>query len=53
MDKGQCFYLCHTTNKIDGKQQVVSCHMKYHMEKCAETTSSTRSSVDSDLTDGS
>jgi len=36
---------------IDGPQ-VVACHMKYHLEKYAETTSTTRFTVDSDLIDG-
>ena len=53
MEKGRCVYICHTTKKIDGKKQLVSCHMKYHTEKFAETTGTTRSIVDSDLTDQS
>ena len=35
---------------IDGKPQVVACHLKYHHSgKINETTGTTRSSVDSDL----
>ena len=52
MDKGDNVWLCIQRKNIDGKPQVVCCHLKYHMTKFGETTSSTRSSVDSDLTDG-
>ena len=38
---------------IDGKPQVVACHLKYHSEKIKETTGTTRCSVVSDLTDQS
>ena len=33
MEKGGCVWLCNTTKKIDGKPQLVSCHLKYHSEK--------------------
>jgi hypothetical protein len=44
--------MCHTTKKINGKQTVFSCHLRYHSEMCFSTTgSATESSVASDLTE--
>jgi hypothetical protein len=52
MNKNADVWLCHTTKKINEKQTVVSCHLKYHTEMCFETTgSATGSSVASGLTD--
>jgi hypothetical protein len=52
MNKNANVWLCHTTKKMNGKQTVVSCHLKYHTEMCFETTgSATGSSVASGLTD--
>jgi hypothetical protein len=52
MNRNTDVWLCHTTKKINGKQAVVSCHLKYHTEMCFETTgSATGSSVASGLTD--
>jgi hypothetical protein len=52
MNKNANVWLCHTTKKINGKQTVVSCHLKYHTEMRFETTgSATGSSVASGLTD--
>ena len=53
MEKWGCVWLCNTNKTIDGKPQVVACHLKYHSEKINETTGTTTSSVDSDLTDES
>ena len=50
MEKVECVWLCNTQKTIDGKTQVIACHLKYHSEKINETTGTTRSSVDSDLT---
>jgi hypothetical protein len=51
MNKNTDVWLLHTTKKINGKQTVVSCHLKYHTEMCFEATGSAiGSSVDSDLT---
>ena len=33
IDKGECVWLCNTRKMIDGKPQVVACHLKYHSEK--------------------
>ena len=44
MEKGGCVWLCNTTKKIDGKPQLVSCHLKYHLEKQMETTGITECS---------
>jgi hypothetical protein len=53
MNRNTDVWLCHTTKKINGKQTVVSCHLKYHTEMCFETTtgSATGSSFASGLTD--
>jgi hypothetical protein len=53
LNRNTDLWLCHTTEKINGKQTVVSCHLKYHTEMCFETTtgSATGSSVASGLTD--
>jgi hypothetical protein len=51
IEKGYDFWLCHTTKKINGKQTVVSCHLRYHSEMCFSTTGSVESSVASDLTE--
>jgi hypothetical protein len=51
VEKGYDFWLCHTTKKINGKQTVVSCHLRYHSEMCFSTTGSVESSVASDLTE--
>jgi hypothetical protein len=52
VEKGHDFWLCHTTKKTNGKQTVVSCHLKYHTEMCFSSTgSATESSVTSRLTD--
>jgi hypothetical protein len=51
VEKGYDFWLCHTTKKINGKQTVVSCHLKYHTEMCFSTGSAIESSVASDLTE--
>ena len=53
MEKGECIWLCNTRKMIDGKPQVVACHLKYHSQKIKETTGTTRCSVVSDLTDQS
>jgi hypothetical protein len=53
MNRNTDVWLCRTTSKkINGKQTVVSCHLKYHTEMCCETTtgSATGSSVASGLT---
>jgi hypothetical protein len=51
-EKGYNFWLCHTTTKkINEKQTVVSCHLKYHTEMCFSTGSAIESSVASDLTE--
>jgi hypothetical protein len=50
VEKKQPFWLCHTTKKINGKDTVVSCHLKYHAQKeFLEATSSTECSLASDL----
>jgi hypothetical protein len=51
VEKGYDFWLCHTTKKINGKQTVVSSHLKYHTEMCFSTGSAIESSVASDLTE--
>jgi hypothetical protein len=52
MNKNADVWLCHTTEKINGKQTVASCHLKYHTEMCFDTTgSATGSSVASGLRD--
>jgi hypothetical protein len=33
VEKKRPMWLCHTTKKIDGKDIVVSCHLKYHAQK--------------------
>jgi hypothetical protein len=33
VEKKAPFWLCHTTKKVNGKDTVVSCHLKYHAEK--------------------
>ena len=53
MEKGGCVWLCYTRNMIDGKPQVIACHLKHHSEKIKETTDTTRCSVVSYLIDGS
>ena len=53
MDKGDNVWLCSQRKMIDGKQQIVSCHMKYHMQNFEGSTGTTRCSVESDLTEGS
>ena len=53
MEKGGNVWLCNARKTIDGKPQQVSCHMRHHMEKFAETTDTIRCSVVSDLTDES
>jgi hypothetical protein len=50
MNKNADVWLCHTTKKLNGKQTVVSCHLKYRTGMCFETTdSATGSSVNSEL----
>jgi hypothetical protein len=52
MNKNTDLWLCHTTKKLNGKQTVGSCHLKYHTEICFKTTgSATESSVNSELTE--
>jgi hypothetical protein len=52
MNNNTDLWLCHTTKKLNGKQTVVSCHLKYHIEMCFETTgSATESSAASGLTE--
>jgi hypothetical protein len=52
MNKNADVWLYHTTKKINKKQTVVSCHLKYHTEMCFKTTgSATGSSVASGLPD--
>jgi hypothetical protein len=52
VEKGYDFWLCHTTKKINGKQKVVSCHLRYHSEMYFSSTgTATESSVASDLTE--
>jgi hypothetical protein len=52
VEKGYDFWFCHTTKKVNGKQTVVSCHLRYHSEMCFSTTgSATESSFASDLTE--
>ena len=53
VEKKRQFWLCHTTKKINGKDTVVSCHLKYHAEKAfLKATSSSVCSLVSDLTEG-
>jgi hypothetical protein len=53
VEKKTPFWLCHTTKKINGKDVVVSCHLKYHSEKAfLKVTSSSECSLVSDLTEG-
>ena len=53
VEKKRPFWLCHTTKKINGKDVVVSCHLKYHAEKAfLKATSSSECSLISDLTEG-
>ena len=52
VEKKKPFWLCHTTKKINGKDTVVSCHLKYHAQKeFLKTTSSSECSLVSDLTE--
>jgi hypothetical protein len=53
MNRNIDVWLCHITKKINRKQTVASCHLKYNTEMCFETTtgSATGSSVASRLTD--
>jgi hypothetical protein len=51
-DRGLPLWLCHTTQKIKGKHTVVSCHLRYHVEK-KFIVGGTESSVVSDLTEES
>jgi hypothetical protein len=52
MNKNTDVWLCHTTKKLNGKQTVVSCYLKYHTEMSFESTgSATESAVDSELTE--
>ena len=46
--EGGNIWLCSARKMIDGKPQQVSCHMRHHMEKFAETISTTRYIADSD-----
>jgi hypothetical protein len=53
VEKKRPFWLCHTTKNINGKDVVVSCHLKYHTEKAfLKATSSSECSLISDLTEG-
>jgi hypothetical protein len=53
VEKKRPIFLCHTTKKINGKDTVVSCHLKYHAEKAfLKATSSSVCSLVSDLTEG-
>jgi hypothetical protein len=52
MNKNADVWLSHTTKKLNWKQTVVSCHLKYNTEMCFVTTgSATESSVTSELTE--
>jgi hypothetical protein len=52
VEKKRPMWLCHTTKKINGKDTVVSCHLKYHAQKeFLKTTSSSECSLVSDLTE--
>jgi hypothetical protein len=52
VEKKKPYWLCHTTKKINGKDVVVSCHLKYHAEKeFLKATSSSVCSLVSDLTE--
>jgi hypothetical protein len=52
VEKQRPFWLCHTTKRINGKDTVVSCHLKYHAEKnFLVSTSATECTPISDLTD--
>jgi hypothetical protein len=52
VEKKAPFWLCHTTKKVDGKDIVVSCHLKYHAEKAfLKASSSSECSLVSDLTE--
>jgi hypothetical protein len=51
VEKKRPIFLCHTTKKINGKDTVVSCHLKYHAEKAFLKTSSSECSLVSDLTE--
>ena len=52
VEKKTPFWLCHTTKKINGKDTVVSCHLKYHAEKAfLKASSSSVCSLVSDLTE--
>jgi hypothetical protein len=51
VDQGSPLWLFHTSKKVNGKHTVVSCHLRYHLEKKFIVTDSTESSVISDLTD--
>jgi hypothetical protein len=55
VEKNTPFWLCHTTEKINAKDTVVSCCyiMRYHLEQefLATTSSATECSVSSDLTE--
>jgi hypothetical protein len=49
VEKKRPMWLCHTTKRIDGKDTVVSCHLKYHAQtEFFKTTSSTECSLVSD-----
>jgi hypothetical protein len=51
-EKKRPFWLCYATKKIDGKDTVVSCPLKYHLEKeFLKSPGSTKCSVISDLTE--
>ena len=52
VERKRPMWLCHTTKKINGKDTVVSCHLKYHAQKeFLKTTSSSECSLVSDLTE--
>jgi hypothetical protein len=52
MEKGYDFWLCHTTNKVDGLKIVVDCHTKYHVQNKLFETSTTGSATGSSVTSG-
>ena len=52
VEKKRPMWLCHTTKKINGKDVVVCCHLKYHAEKAfLKASSSSECSLVSDLTE--
>jgi hypothetical protein len=52
VEKKRPMWLCHTTKKVDGKDTVVSCHLRYHAEKAfLKATSTVECSDVSDLTE--